>query len=139
MSGSFFNRLLQRKCDMTGKNPTDTCTQIAKRLTAIRLQKTWTRETLADNSGVNIHTLKRFERSGQISLERLVALCEALGLNGELERVFKPRQRVDIDNWQVDANQPLRQRGRRKNQRKTIARREPAIGQLKGSLLPLPP
>ena len=79
---------------MTEKIPAEICQQIAKRLTAIRLQNAWTRETLAQKAGVNIHTLKRFERSGQISLERLVAICDALDMGHELERVFKPRQRV---------------------------------------------
>lgn len=106
-----------KELQMTRKEPAEVCLQIAKRLTAVRLQKTWTRETLAREAGVNIHTLKRFERGGQISLERLVALCEALDMRHELERVFKPRARVDVDNWQVNENQPTRQRGKRRARR----------------------
>ena len=95
------------------KSPTEVSMQIAKRLTALRLQRAWTRETLANESGVNVHTLKRFERSGQISLERLIALCTALDMYAEIERIFKPRQRVDIEDWSVQVG-PARQRGRRK-------------------------
>jgi transcriptional regulator with XRE-family HTH domain len=92
----------------------DIALHIAKRLTAARLQKTWTREMLAQQSGVNVHTLKRFERTGQISLPRLIALCEALGMLDELTRGFKPRQRVSVEGWKVSENQ-LRQRGRHTN------------------------
>jgi len=91
----------------------ETCLELAKRLTAIRLQKTWTRETLANAANVNIHTLKRFERTGQISLERFIAISHALDMNAEIERLFKPRQRVDIQNWQ--AILPMqRKRGKRR-------------------------
>lgn len=88
------------------------CMELAKRLTAVRLQKAWTREVLAKNANINVHTLKRFERTGQISLERLIAICYALENHQEIERLFKPRQRIDVDNWQP-ASQPLRKRGKR--------------------------
>lgn len=92
--------------------PAELCKEIAKRLTAVRLQKTWTREILAKTAKVNVHTLKRFERSGQISLERLIALSHALDIHHEIERLFKPRQRVDINNWQP-VLQLTRKRGKR--------------------------
>lgn len=87
--------------------------QLAKRLTTIRLQRAWTRETLAEHSGVNVYTLKRFERTGQISLERLVLLCSALDVCDELIRLFKPRQRINVDEWKAQTR-PVRQRGKRK-------------------------
>lgn len=86
--------------------------EIAKRLTALRLDKAWTRQTLAEKAEINVHTLKRFERSGQISLERLVAISQALDAGQELERLFKPRQRISVENWQVQ-EKPQRKRGRR--------------------------
>lgn len=94
--------------------PREICVELAKRLTAIRLQKTWTREVLAKNANINVHTLKRFERTGQISLERLIAICGALENQQEVERLFKPRQRIDVENWQA-AMQPTRKRGKRKS------------------------
>ena len=96
------------------KQPTEIAAEIAKRLMSKRLEKTWTREELARRADINIYTLKRFERTGQISLERLIAICKALGSFDELERVFKPRQRVDIAKWEVP-DKPVRQRGRRKD------------------------
>ncbi len=93
--------------------PAELCKELAKRLTAIRLQKAWTREVLAKIADVNIHSLKRFERTGQISLERLVAVCRALDVYHEIERLFKPRHRVDIENWEA-IPQITRKRGKRK-------------------------
>ncbi|EKD77038.1 MAG: hypothetical protein ACD_42C00498G0007 [uncultured bacterium] len=90
----------------------DVCKELAMRITAIRLQKTWTRDMLATAANVNVHSLKRFERTGQISLERLIALSQALEVQNEIERLFKPRQRVDIENWQA-VSQPTRKRGKR--------------------------
>lgn len=101
---------------MANKNPADLAKHIAKRLTTLRLQKTWTREQLAAHSGVNVHTLKHFERTGQISFERLIAICFALELIHEIERLFKPRHRVNIDNWQINI-EPTRQRGRRQHEK----------------------
>ncbi|MCB1827588.1 MAG: helix-turn-helix transcriptional regulator [Coxiellaceae bacterium] len=92
--------------------PEEIALHIARRMTAVRLQKTWTREELARRSDVNVHTLKRFERTGQISLPRLIALCESLNMLEELIRAFKPRQRVSVDDWQVQQRK-TRQRGRR--------------------------
>lgn len=100
---------------MPAKNFKELAQEIAKRLTAMRLQHAWTREDLAKRSGINIYTLKHFERTGQISLERLIALCEQLDILSDFERVFKPRARISIDDWQVpQQEQQLRKRGRRK-------------------------
>ncbi len=100
---------------MLTKTAKELAQEIAKRLTAMRLQHAWTREDLAKRSGINIYTLKHFERTGQISLERLIALCEQLDILSDFERTFKPRARVSIDDWQVPAHQQqLRKRGRRK-------------------------
>lgn len=93
--------------------PEEIAVHIAKRMTAVRLQKTWTREELARRSNVNVHTLKRFERTGQISLPRLISLCDALDILDEFVRAFKPRQRINVDDWQVRQNHN-RQRGRRR-------------------------
>ena len=92
--------------------PKELCMELAKRLTAIRLQKAWTRELLAKKANINVHTLKRFERSGQISLERLIAISTVLDHLQEIEKLFKPRQRVDAENWQP-ITQKLRKRGKR--------------------------
>ncbi len=101
-------------------NPKDIAQDIAKRVTALRLQRAWTREVLAEHAGVNVYTLKHFERTGQISLHRLIAVAFALEMNAEIERLFKPRQRVDVNNWQLEP-QTTRKRGRRRSAQESVA------------------
>lgn len=100
---------------MVQPTATDTALTIAKRITGLRLKKAWTRETLAEKSGVNMHTLKHFERTGKISLDRLVKICDALDLQHEIERLFKPRQRVNIESWTARPSSAQRKRGRRRD------------------------
>lgn len=97
---------------MTAVDTNTLCIELAKRLTALRLQKAWTREVLANHADINVHTLKRFERTGQISLDRLIAIANALDVQSEVERLFKPRQRIDIDNW-TPISKPARKRGKK--------------------------
>lgn len=97
---------------MTESVPEEIAFHIAKRVAEARLQRRWTRDELARQSGVNVHTLKRFESTGAISLSRLIALCNVLGMLDDLVRAFKPRQRISVENWQIHGEQ-LRQRGRR--------------------------
>lgn len=97
---------------MADTTPHTLCMELAKRLTAARLQKAWTREMLAEHANINVHTLKRFERTGQVSLERLIAIAQALELHTEIERLFKPRQRIDVNNWTPIAK-PARKRGKK--------------------------
>ena len=69
--------------------PLTVALHLAKRLTAIRLQKAWTREILAKRSGVNVHTLKNFELTGRVSLDRFIAIAYALGVAEEIRQIFK--------------------------------------------------
>lgn len=51
-----------------------------------RIQSRLTQENLAQKSGVSLATLRKFERSGLISLESFLKLTTALGL---LDKVVK--------------------------------------------------
>ena len=91
----------------------DLMQQYAQRIRSLRLARGWTREVLAEESDVNVFTLKRFERTGQISLERFLKLCQTLDRLDEMTGLLKPRARVDIENWSVQ-DEPQRQRGKRR-------------------------
>jgi transcriptional regulator with XRE-family HTH domain len=85
---------------------------LAMRVKATRLQLKWTRPMLAEHSGVNQYTLKRFELTREISLCDFAALCESLHALDSLNSILKPRLRVNIDNWEIE--QPSkRQRGKK--------------------------
>lgn len=87
--------------------------KLAERIKVLRLRKQWSRRELADRAEVNVFTLKHFERTGQISLDRFLSICDALGFLQDFERLLKPRERVNIDQWTVP-ERSLRQRGRRR-------------------------
>ena len=53
-----------------------------------------TQAQLASKAGVSLGSLRRFEQTGQIAFDSLVALCFALGCHEELDQLFsKPAYR----------------------------------------------
>lgn len=78
---------------------------IAKRLMNARLERGWTRAFVAEKTGINIHTLKHFERTGKISLARFIQLCDALEFAEPFIRAFKPRARLPLaesaQEWEI--------------------------------------
>jgi transcriptional regulator with XRE-family HTH domain len=72
------------------KKPADYMEQIAQRHRALRKQAGLSQGELARRSGVSLGSLKRFERSGQISLESLLKLAEMLDRLPDFEHLFKP-------------------------------------------------
>lgn len=88
------------------------------RARALRIARGWTQEELAERAGVALDTLRRFERTGQIALERLVKLAVVLdavrplgelfapppaATLAELERPVRPRQRAPRRRGRDDA------------------------------------
>lgn len=84
---------------------------LAQQIQQHRLARGWTRSHLAATAGMSVHTLKHFERTGQIALGRFISLCRVLDVLPDLMRVFKPRARVSLDDWSVTES-PIRRRGR---------------------------
>jgi len=63
-------------------------------------------------AGISLGSLKRFERTGEISLERLLRIAFALGASDDFEQLFAPRDPRSLD--EIIAEPPTRQRGRRR-------------------------
>jgi len=63
--------------------------QVAKRLSRIRKCRKFTQEQLSEMSGVSFGSIKRFERTGQISLLSLTKLATALGCTDEILHLFE--------------------------------------------------
>jgi len=84
---------------------------LAQRLRERRLSLGWSRATLGERAAVSPETLRAFERTGQISLPRLVRLAVALGVDGELERLFAEPP-VPESLAELSARAKTRQRGR---------------------------
>lgn len=61
---------------------------IAQKIVRLRKRKKITQEQLAARSGVSLGSLKRFEQSGEISLQSLTKIAIALDVENELEDLF---------------------------------------------------
>ena len=63
-------------------------TEIAERMAQLRKRKKLSQKNLALRSGVSLGSLKRFEQTGEISLQSLTKIAIALEVEGELEELF---------------------------------------------------
>ena len=88
----------------------DLAAAIGRRVQQRRIERNWSRLELADRAQVSPETLKAFERTGQISLRRLVRLSIALGCADELNRLFMSAPPTTLA--EVEARGQRRQRGR---------------------------
>ena len=73
---------------LSQRNPVALAHEVGQRLMRLRLAKGWTREELAERSGIAVSTLKLLESKGQGSFQRLVRVAVMLGADGELRGLF---------------------------------------------------
>ena len=62
---------------------------LAERVKKIRKRRKLSQSQLANKSMVSLGSIKRFERTGQISLESLFRLAMALEIDKELDSLFE--------------------------------------------------
>lgn len=70
------------------KKWTEINNDIAQKIVRLRKRKKITQKQLAARSGVSLGSLKRFEQSGEISLQSLTKIAIALDVENELEDLF---------------------------------------------------
>ena len=70
------------------KTWTEINNDIAQKIVRLRKRKKITQKQLAVRSGVSLGSLKRFEQSGEISLQSLTKIDIALDVENELEDLF---------------------------------------------------
>lgn len=70
------------------KTWTEINNDIAQKIVRLRKRKKITQKQLAARSGVSLGSLKRFEQSGEISLQSLTEIAIALDVENELEDLF---------------------------------------------------
>ncbi len=61
---------------------------IAQKIVKLRKRKKITQTHLAKVSGVSLGSIKRFEQSGEISLQSFTKIVIALGVDSELDLLF---------------------------------------------------
>lgn len=70
------------------KSPNDVSNGIAKRVRERRKEKKLTQVQLSKRSDVSLGSVKRFERTGEISLSSLIKIAFALGMEEDFEHLF---------------------------------------------------
>lgn len=73
------------------KVPSDILKLIAQNVVELRKEKGWTQLDLAEKSDVSYGSIKRFERSGQISFASLLKIVEALKRLSDFENILLPQ------------------------------------------------
>jgi transcriptional regulator with XRE-family HTH domain len=77
------------------KKPVDVLQEIAQRHKVLRKQWGYTQSELARRSGVSLGSLKRFETTGQISLESLLLLADVLNRLNDFDAIFRPIESLE--------------------------------------------
>lgn len=71
--------------------------KLAKRVSRVRKRKKITQEQLSVMSGVSFGSIKRFERTGQISLYSLTRIAIALDCVYEIKKLFTEVEYLNIE------------------------------------------
>ena len=90
----------------TLSNPDDMAREIADDFRKRRIEKNLTREQVAQQAGVAVSNIVRFEQKGLISLKNLIGIAMALGYTSELKTVFaQPKYSTMEELTQIRRNQ----------------------------------
>lgn len=71
-------------------------TMLTERFRAVRRTAKMSQTTIAQRSGVSLGTIKRFERTGEISLSSLLKLAFVLGYEDDFNTLFQRKNYQSI-------------------------------------------
>lgn len=97
------------------QSPRELARNLARRVKALRLERGWTQQETAERAGVALGTFRRFERSGRISLERLLKLAVILDARSGFEHLFRPGPAGSLAELEQRVRRPARKRGKRRD------------------------
>ncbi len=86
------------------KTPYDISLELAEKAKAKRKYMKLTQMQLAKKSGVSLSSLKRFEKTGEISLSSLLKIAMALDSLNDFEKVFEKPEYTSIEEILNDKN-----------------------------------
>lgn len=87
---------------------------IADRVRRSRLERGWSQKEISERAGIALPTYRLFERTGRISLERLLKLAVVLDARGAFGHLFAmPAAGSLAELERRGAGEPARQRGKR--------------------------
>lgn len=97
------------------QTPREMVRLLAQRVKALRLERGWTQRELAERAGLALDTYRRFERTGRISLERLLKLAVILDARSGIDQLFVPPPARSLADLERQAATQARARGRRRD------------------------
>ena len=92
--------------------PGDVAINLAHRVKQRRLELNLTQEGLSRRAGLKLPTYRRFERTGEISLNGLLRIAFALDMLQDFELLFSQRQYQSIDDV-ISGKSITRKRGQK--------------------------
>lgn len=92
--------------------PHDVAGYIAKQAQAKRLSLNLSQKTLSERSGVSFGVIKKFERTGRISLESLLKISLVLDSLEDFKTLFKPTSPEQFPSLDDLLKDKTRRRGR---------------------------
>jgi transcriptional regulator with XRE-family HTH domain len=95
------------------ETPQELLKKIAGKARDKRLSLDLSQQTLSEKSGVSYGVLKKFERTGQISLESLLKLAMALGSMADFDTLFAPEKPEAVLSLDKLMEHGKRKRGRK--------------------------
>jgi transcriptional regulator with XRE-family HTH domain len=100
------------------RSPEDVAVGLRDRFRQRRLDMNLSQSGLAERSGVNIHSLRRFEKTGRIALDSLLRMALVLNVLDDFERVADrgdaPLATLTLDDVLAANRTATRSRGRSK-------------------------
>ncbi|HEX8431010.1 MAG TPA: helix-turn-helix transcriptional regulator [Longimicrobium sp.] len=88
---------------------------LARRVKALRLDRGWTQQELADRSGIALPTYRQFERTGSISLERMLKLAVILDARAGFDQLFVRPPARSLAELEAATQRQTRKRGKRRD------------------------
>ena len=100
------NNILSILDDYTLDNADDIAKWMADDFRKRRIEKNLTREQVAEQSGVAVSNIVRFEQKGLISLKNLIGIAMVLGYTSEIKSLFaQPKYSTLEELTQIRKNQ----------------------------------
>lgn len=93
--------------------PLEVATHIARKVKNKRLELNLSQHSLSERSSVSLAVLKKFERTGKISLESLLKLALALGSLPDFTHLFRPTPMETARTLEELLEKKTRKRGRK--------------------------
>ena len=97
------------------QTPEEIARDVARRARALRVARGWSQVELARRAGMPVDTLRRFERTGKIALERLLLIAVVLDAARPFADLFAPppaRSLAELERRETAARAPRRPRRR---------------------------